>query len=425
MPNLAQLGRPDVFRSRCGRGVRRPVMRILFVSPRQCWPPLTGARLREYHLLRSLAGQAQLTHVFFSQPPLLSPSADFPLCPITLSVPQPSLYTPAKVVRGLLGKWPLPVVNYMAPEMETTIKTILTEVPFDLIHLDSIHMAAYAPMIARATRAPIVYDWHNIESEVMRRYSAIVNSPLRKLYAAVTASRLSTLERRLLRDGFGHLVCSEREREQLHQIVPGARIAVIENGVDTIFFSSFEDVPQKRFRLVYVGSMNYLANIEAVTLFVRNVWPLVLTEFPNWRLTVVGSNPTPTVLALSNETNVEVTGTVPDVRTFYREAVAAIVPLCTGGGTRLKILEAMAAGVPVVSTSLGAEGLGVSPGHNILIADKDEEWLPHLSALSSQNALWRRLAANGRDLVSCRYDWALLGHLLVNTYRQWLGAIAP
>jgi glycosyltransferase involved in cell wall biosynthesis len=167
--------------------------------------------------------------------------------------------------------------------------------------------------------------------------------------------------------------------------------------------------------------MNYRANVEAVTLFVRNVWPLVRREFQDWRLTVVGSDPTPAVLALSDETNVEVTGTVPDVRPFYREALAAIVPLYTGGGTRLKILEAMAAGVPVVSSSLGAEGLAVSPGENILIADKDEEWLPHLSALSSQDALWRRLAANGRNLVSSRYDWALPGQLLLQTYRQWLG----
>ena len=396
-------------------------MRILFVSPRQCWPPLTGARLREYHLLRVLAGHAQLTHVFFSQPPLLPPSSDFPLCPKTVSVPLPSRYTPTKVVRGLLGRWPLPVVNYTSPAMETTLETIVNEVPLDLIHLDSIHMAAYAPMLSRATRAPIVYDWHNIESEAMRRYVSNVNSPVRKLYAAITAGRLASLERRLLSDGFGHLVCSEREREQLHQIVPRARIAVIENGVDTSFFSSFEAPTQARFRLVYVGSMNYQANIEAVTLFVRNVWPLVRREFPDWRLTVVGSNPTPAVLALSGETNVDVTGTVPDVRPFYREALAAVVPLYTGGGTRLKILEAMAAGVPVVSSSLGAEGLAVSPGENILIADKDEDWLPHLSVLSSQDAVWRRLAANGRNLVISRYDWALVGQLLLQTYRQWLG----
>ena len=396
-------------------------MRILFVSPRQCWPTFTGARQREYHLLRFLVSHAQLTHVFFSNPPLMLPSAGFPLCPKTVSVPLPSRYTPTKLLRGLLGRWPLPVLNYTSPEMETAIETVLREVPIDLVHLDSIHLAAYAPMIERATKAPIVYDWHNIESEAMRRYGANVNSPLRKLYAAITAGRLATLEKRLLLDGFGHLVCSEREREQLHQIVPRARVAVIENGVDTSFFSSFEDLPQTRFRIVYVGSMNYQANIEAVTLFVRNVWPLVRREFRDWRLTVVGSNPTPAVLALNDETNVEVTGTIPDVRPFYREALAAIVPLYTGGGTRLKILEAMAAGVPVVSSSLGAEGLAVSPGENILIADKDEEWLPHLSALSSQDTLWRRLAANGRNLVNSRYDWALPGQLLLQTYRQWLG----
>src|ERR1035438_2598665 len=107
-------------------------MRILFVSPRQCWPTFTGARQREYHLLRFLVSHAQLTHVFFSNPPLMLPSAGFPLCPKTVSVPLPSRYTPTKLLRGLLGRWPLPVLNYTSPEMETAIETVLREVPIDL-----------------------------------------------------------------------------------------------------------------------------------------------------------------------------------------------------------------------------------------------------------------------------------------------------
>src|SRR5208283_646485 len=107
---------------------------------------------------------------------------------------------------------------------------------FDLVHLDSIHMAAYVPNVRRQTAAPVVYNWHNIESELMRRYSAGASSPLRKVYAAWTARRLAALERLILLQAFGHVVCSERERAQLLRIVPEARIAVIENGVDTAFF---------------------------------------------------------------------------------------------------------------------------------------------------------------------------------------------
>jgi glycosyltransferase involved in cell wall biosynthesis len=166
--------------------------------------------------------------------------------------------------------------------------------------------------------------------------------------------------------------------------------------------------------------MSYHANIEAAVAFTRTVWPGIRERFPEWRLTLAGLDPAPAVLALRGEANVEVTGTVEDVRPYYREAVAAIVPLRTGGGTRLKILEAMAAGVPVISTPLGAEGLAVTPGVDILIAEKDGDWLPFMTALSTQGDLWNRLAEAGRRLVTARYDWEALGQALYETYCRWL-----
>jgi glycosyltransferase involved in cell wall biosynthesis len=166
--------------------------------------------------------------------------------------------------------------------------------------------------------------------------------------------------------------------------------------------------------------MRYHANVEAAVSFVRDVWPGIRERFPGWRLTLAGSDPAPAVLALRGEAHVEVTGTVDDLRPFYGQAIAAIVPLHIGGGTRLKILEAMAAGAPVVSTPLGAEGLAVSPGGDILIAEKDEDWLPHLTALSTQGDLWNRLADAGRRMVTARYDWEAIGQALYETYCLWL-----
>ena len=150
------------------------------------------------------------------------------------------------------------------------------------------------------------------------------------------------------------------------------------------------------------------------------MWPRLRERFPHWRLTLVGYNPAPAVLALGDQGNIEVTGTVDDVRPYYREAVAAVVPLRTGGGTRLKILEAMAAGVPVVSTPLGAEGLALSPGTEVLIAGRDEDWLEHLTSLAANPELWRSLAAAGRALAETRYDWRISGETLYETYCRWL-----
>jgi len=268
----------------------------------------------------------------------------------------------------------------------------------------------------------VAYDWHNIGSELMRRMASSMSSAPRKIYARITASRLGTMERRMLRSGFGHVVCSEREREQFMGMEPGARIAVIENGVDPERFAGAHP-GDRRQRVLFVGTMNYSPNSEAAIRFARRAWPRIRERFPDLRFTIVGSNPGPSVLALRDEPGVEVTGTVPEVLPFYREAFAAVVPLRTGGGTRLKILEAMAAGVPVISTSLGAEGLAVSPGKDILIVDDDEGWVGELTALSESAKSWDDLAAAGRYLASSRYDWRVLGERLYETYREWLASI--
>ena len=397
-------------------------MRILFVSPRQCWPPIGGAKLREYHLVRILGRYSAITHVSFRQaglPPVTA--ADLPFCERVIALPPLDRYTPLKLARGILGSWPLPVINYTAGSMQSALAALLRQERFDLLHLDGAHLAGYEPMLRRASNAPVVYDWHNIESEVMRRYRS---SAPRRINANLTTRRMVRLEERILCSGFGHLVCSERERSELLRVAPGARVAVIPNGVDTGFFEAAAPAADRRHRIVFTGLMGYHANVEAAVAFARAVWPRIRARFPEWRLTLVGADPAPGVLALRAEPNVEITGTVPDVRPYYREAVAAIVPLRTGGGTRLKILEAMAAGVPVVSTSLGAEGLDVNPGADILIADRDEHWLPHLEALATRPEFRDRLVSAAHGMVRVRYDWEVLGAALWNTYRSWLDAPA-
>jgi glycosyltransferase involved in cell wall biosynthesis len=304
--------------------------------------------------------------------------------------------------------------------MKQALIEALREDTFDLVHLDIIHMAGYQEMLEQAMpRAQIVYNWHNIESELMDRYSTRERSIPKRIYASVTAGRLRTAEEHILRTAYGHIVCSERERVQLLRQVPEARIEVVGNGVDVGFYGAPSVETTTPNRIVFVGSMDYHANVDAAVWFSRDIWPYVLERFPHWRLTLVGSNPAAAVSALASQPGIEVTGTVPDVRPYYREAMAAVVPLRTGGGTRLKILEAMAAGVPVVSTALGAEGLEVSPGQNMLAAETREDWIEALSSLSDRGPRWHAVAAAGRTLVENRYDWEVLGQKLYETYRAW------
>ncbi len=261
----------------------------------------------------------------------------------------------------------------------------------------------------------------------MRQYASHAPAAGRRTAAAITARKLAAAaaapNSAAHAPAFGHItVCSARSSRPTR---PAAHIEVIENGVDTTRFPSTPSPGPSRNRLVFVGLMDNHANMEAVAWFSSPYLVFALHQrFPHWKLTLVGFNPAPAVRDLASRPGVEVTGTVPEVAPYYEEAVAAVVPLLSGAGTRLKILEAMAAGVPVVSTPLGAEGLAIAPGENILLAPGDtsgseQQWTSALDSLADQGPLWIKLAAAGRALVESRYDWQAIGAKLFDTYDRW------
>jgi sugar transferase (PEP-CTERM/EpsH1 system associated) len=393
-------------------------LRILYISPRQCWPASNGARLREFHFLRALGSRWDVTYLYLEDPagPKLT-AADLPFCREIIGVPKPVTYGLFNLARGIAGRWPLPVLNYGSKDMRAAVESALRKRDYDLVHLDSIHMVR-AESIAGSSRC--VYNWHNIESEVMERYSQSERNQAKAWYARRTAKKMETLERSILASARGHVVCSERERDRLRLLAPAARIEVVENGVDT---ASFSPAAAPGSALVFVGTMDYFPNVDAAVSFARGVWPKVRQQFPHLTLAIVGANPAEAVRALADVDGVTVTGTVPDVRPYYRDAFAAIVPLRSGGGTRLKILEAMAAGVPVISSTLGAEGLAVSPHREILIADPDrpEEWVRSIASLFLSPEQRARIIEAARSLVVGRYDWEVVGRRLADLYLSWSG----
>lgn len=399
--------------------------RILTLSPRQCSPATSGAKLREMHLLRALGEWGELFLAGFEDAEAGAVrKTDLMFCRDYGYVSKPPSYRPSQMIRGVIGKWPLPILNYTSSALVEAAERFADSRDFDLIQLESIHMVRGAGALrARGVRAPVVYNWHNIESELMFRYAETERSPARRLYAALTARKLRQIEKEILRDALGHVVCSEREREMLSQIAPRARIAVIENGVDCDGFApdpaQGTHAPRS---VVFVGSMDYFPNAEGAVWFAREIWPEVRRRLPDLEFVIVGARPTEAVLALREIPGVTVTGTVDSVKPYYQKALAAVVPLRTGGGTRLKILEAMAAGSPVISTALGAEGLAIQPRADYLLAGAEtrDGWMQHLVDLASKPELRVALIERGLQTVRARYDWRSLGKQLVETYRGWL-----
>ncbi len=424
--------------------------RILYFAPNECWPRNTGAKLRNYYLAREMARNARLSYLCFSEgyaAPVADPAAksytDEPADSLENVCEQVSIvlrergYTLSKMIRGALGRTPLTVLNYTTNAMARELERLLYKQDFDIVQVEGHHLASYVPIIRSARSRPVmVCDWHNIDSEVMRRYSEHAPSALHRLYAKVTARSIAAMERRLLNEFDAHIVVSERDREHLRELAPDARVFVIDNGVDVNHHSEknieeahrswissrhlSEEYAGKRNRIVFVGSMDYHANIDACAHFAREVWPEARRQNPDLVFTIVGRKPAESIRALAGLPGIEVTGTVEDVRPFYREALAAVVPLRVGGGSRLKILESMAAGVPVISTRLGAEGIRATDGEDILMAETPKEFCRAISAVSENDLLRQRLARAARSFVSARYDWSALGSSLLNLHARLL-----
>ncbi len=377
-------------------------MRLLYFAPHQLWPVTSGARLRDYHLAHGLALRCEVTFLEIRQPSEAN-APPAPPCGFerVVTVVKDKSYGLANMTRGLVGPVPLTVLNYWSPRIAAELEQVLREGRFDAVQVEGVHLSEYLPLI----RPPIVADWHNIESELMRRYGENTQSLLRKAVARRTAALIRNSERRLIEGCRAHVVASEREREQLLARFPEAKIHVVPNGVDV---AAFPRAVSSGKSLLFVGSMDYHANVDAVTWFAREVWPEVSRRWPELEFVIVGRDPVKAVRELARG-RVRVTGTVDEVGPYYESAFAVIVPLRVGSGTRLKILEAMAAGAPVVSTRLGAEGIEAVDGRELLIANTPAEMLAALQAVPERRA---GLAGSARELVERRYDWRILADRL-------------
>lgn len=399
-------------------------MRVLYFSPRICWPTISGAHLRDFYFARTLARNAQLTYVGLVNEEASAAAEELRrrLEPQNgtkvYALRRDAGYRPANIVRGLIGPTPLNVLNYTSQRVIHALNPILAEQSFDVIQIESMHLIAYARHIRKlASRTRLILDWHNIESEILARYAENDSNPLRAIYARRTSKLSRGVENELLRLCHAHTVCSEREREMLRGRLPDARIEVVGNGVDCAYFAENRASGAERRDVLFMGRMDYHANIDAALYFARNIWPLVQARRPELRLVIVGAQPPQSIQELKSH-NVVITGTVEDVRPYYWRALVSVVPLRVGGGTRLKVLEAMAAGTPVVSTTLGAEGLAVTHGKDILIADTPESMSDAVVQLKEGSPQWQELVANGRRLVEAKYDWNVVGEILLHLHAE-------
>lgn len=399
-------------------------MKILWIA-RGCPLPATdGEKLRAFQLLRVLAQRHDVTLVCR----VVNAEEEAGLAELNrlctggahgVFIPPPG--SMGKRLRWLLpfvfSRYPISLCTVFFPAIRDRLRTIAREQRFDIVQIDNSSLTIYLDHVRFQANPALLLSLHNIDS--VRNERVLEHTPfgLAKLYRLLDQRRFKRWEIESLARYDMVMAMSEVDKRILLAELPELPVAVVPNGVDCRGIA-FAPAAHPAKSLLLVSSFGSEANRDAAMYFLDAIFPLVVRRHPDATLTIVGREPHPELLARHDGRRVIVTGTVPDVMPYYRTAAVAVAPLRSGGGTRLKILEAMAAGVPVVSTTVGAEGLNVVAGEHLLVADQPEGFASAIDRLLIDASLRAAVSERARKLVETLYDWALIAERHDEVYRS-------
>lgn len=383
-------------------------MRVLFLTAEPPWPLDQGDKLRNYHFLRALAEEYEVTLVSFCLPGEEMGDWRRTLTPLCQAIHTVSLNHQQMLVNVLrLPHLPMTMAARASFQMARLLRQLTKERQYDVAFACQLKMAGYLRHCFVIQR---VADLTDVVSLYRRRMAHFVPSWQGKVFGFLEAQRLAVWEKRVARSVGIVLLVSAVDATELGKMVPEAKIAVLPNGVDLTYFQPLPD-PEKPILLFY-GHLRYPPNIDGITWFCKNILPHVRKTIPTAELLIAGKEPPQEVRALGSLSGVKIIGYVPDLRSFLVQGSVVVVPLRFGAGIRNKILEAFAADRAVVSTSLGCEGLNVVPGVHLAVADEPSAFAAAVIDLLRDPLLRARLAANARKMVEEEHSWNLLGQRL-------------
>jgi sugar transferase (PEP-CTERM/EpsH1 system associated) len=407
-------------------------MRILWASHLIPYPPKSGVHLRSYNLLRGVGRQHEVDLVAFVQEPWLrifydSREAGLAEC-------ERRLREICRSVRFLTidslarpgGRWRTALAGLLSPPCYTlrwlqtrAARRAFTEAGrnqrYDLGHFDTIGLAPYRSLLESV---PATLGHHNIESHMLLRRAENERSLLKRAYFAQEGRRVQRYEARVAERFAAHITCSDLDSERLHALAPDANAISIPNGVDTDYFQprgGESSTPS----IIFVGSLNWYPNVEAVSFLLREIWPPLKQRLPELRLDIVGSAPPRGVLQLAAaQEGVTVHGFVEDVRPYLEAAALYVCPIRDGGGTKLKLLDAFAMRKCVVAHPIACEGINAVPGRQVEHAESAEDFVRSIIRLLQQPAERAAMGAAARELVVAHYSFARIGRRLADLFGE-------
>jgi len=402
-------------------------MNLLWISQNIPYPPKTGVLQRNYNLLREAAKMADIYLLAVFKRNILPGEYDLEtakrelgkLCRrieiVDLPIESSRLRLYGMAFCSLFTGDPFSVNWIKDAGMRRQLRRMVNEVKFDLVHIDTISLAAYRDEVQDL---PKILNHHNIESHLLKRRTMFEKNLLKRMYYSLEGGKLERYEQQVCAEFETNFMVSELDKQRLLEFVPLARADVIANGVDVDYFSpSSEQVVSGN--LIVASGMNWFPNRDAVIYMCEDIWPVLSSQMPDLSWTVVGADPPQQLLDLAaRDRCIEVTGFVNDVRPYLSRAEIYLCPMRDGGGTRLKILDAMAMGKAIVCTTMGCEGIAVTPEKNILIADSPTEFLKQIRRLRESSSLRESLGKAAREFVAEHYSWGKIGRDLAHVYRR-------
>ena len=391
-------------------------LRILIVSPSLPYPPTWGFGIRVFQFVRHLAARNYVRVLCYprevddGERKALAQICDG--VQVVTTPPVGSQHRRASQLASLPSTTPFHAREHWSAAMQAAIDACLTEWHPDIIQVESSPMCAFS----YRSHAPVVLDEHNIESELLGRMGDAEGTLLRRAYRGIEAAKYRRFETRAWRRASACLVTSAREADVVRTRASSVATHVVPNGVDCGMFRP-TDEPDRSEKVVFVGLLTYRPNLDAALYLADEVMPVVWQRNPNVSLTIVGAG-LPADLRRLDRPGVKTTGWVPDTREYLSSAGVAVVPVRMGGGTRLKVLEALAMGTPVVTTTVGSEGIDVEDGRHLLVADGADAFAHSILRLLGDRDLAQRLSREGRQLVIERYSWTEILESVENLYYE-------
>jgi glycosyltransferase involved in cell wall biosynthesis len=374
---------------------------VYSILPRPPHPTRDGLAIRNYHLLRGLASSFRLRCFTLVPPHLAREPGEYPEGAEVVAVPQANrrLRSAGALAATALSRWPYPELLYRSADLARRVAegAAAQEPAWVIAH--SYHVG---PLALESGR-PAWVDFHNVESEIWHRMAATASRAGHRFFARWQEPRVLALERSLLARADGTSCVSRRDAAAFALLSPGAEPDVVLNGVDLDRYA-FRSAPAASERVFFVGDLSWRPNAEAVRWFALEIWPILARLRPRADVEILGRHAPADLCDLAG-VRFKLAGESGDTRPHWRDAAVAVVPLLAGGGTRLKILEAAACGVPVVSTSVGAEGLSFVNGEEILLRDDPAPFAEAVAGLLADPEARHRQAGAARARVEREYGW--------------------